>query len=364
MPGTRRSRALWIAAAVVAVATAAASGAAWASGRTPPAAPPAVPTASATVISTTLSSTTQLSGTLGHGAARTVFSPASGTVTSTAAPGSVVAQGAALFAVDDRPVVLLAGAVPAWRDLSVDVAPGPDVAQLEQDLVTLGYTAGLDLTVDGVFTSTTAVAVERWQRALGLPATGVVTRSGIVFEASPLRILAVAAPPGSPIGDGQPALSVGSTQVLVTADVPVTQVSLVHAGDAVTVVLPAGTAAKGQVTAVSAVATNPDAAGSGSGQQNGPPTVPATIVLDDPAAAAGLDQAPVTIDVTDRTVHDALAVPITALVALQGGGYAVYVRHGAARTLVAVTPGLFADTLVQVTSTGLHAGDEVVIPSS
>ena len=92
--------------------------------------------------------------------------------------------------------------------------------------------------------------------------------------------------------------------------------------------------------------------------------MPATIVLDDPAPAAGLDQAPVTIDVTDRTVHDVLAVPITALVAVQGGGYGVYVRHGATRTLVGVTPGLFADTLVQVTSTGLHAGDAVVVPTS
>lgn len=364
MPRTRRNRALWIAAAAVAIVAAGAGGAAWASGRTPPPAPPPVSTASAKVIATTLSSTTQLSGTLGHGAARTIFSPASGTVTATATVGSTVTQGATLFAVDDSPVVLLAGTIPAWRDLSAGVPPGPDVTQLEQDLVALGYATGLDLTVDGVFTGTTAIAVERWQRSLGMPATGAVSRSAIVFEASPLRILGVAAPPGSRIGDGQPALSVGSTQVVVSADVPVTQTSLVHIGDAVTVTLPAGTDVKAHVTAVSAVAANPDASGSASGQQNGPPTVPATIVLDDPAAADGLDQAPVTIDVTDRTVHDVLAVPITALVALQGGGYGVYVRHGVTRRLVGVTPGLFADMLVQVTSSGLHAGDEVVVPSS
>ncbi|MEY9951522.1 peptidoglycan-binding protein [Leifsonia sp. EB34] len=363
MPRTERRRALWIALAVVAIVAAGAGGAAWASGRTAPSAPPAVPTSSATVISTTLSSTTQLSGTLGHGAARTVFSPVSGTVTATAPVGSTVAQGAALFAVDDRPVLLLAGTVPAWRDLSVGVPPGPDVTQLEQDLVALGFATGLDLTVDGVYTDTTATAVQRWQRSLGLPATGDVPRSLIVFESSPLRILGVAAQPGSRVGDGQPALSVGSTQVLVSADVPVTQTSLVHVGDAVTVTLPAGAHVTAHVTAVSAVATSPEGSGSGSGQQNGPPTVPATVVLDYPAAAAGLDQAPVTIDVTDRTVHDALAVPITALVALQGGGYGVYVRHGATRTLVGVTPGLFADTLVQVTSSALHAGDEVVVPS-
>ena len=67
-----------------------------------------------------------------------------------------------------------------------------------------------------------------------------------------------------------------------------------------------------------------------------------------------------------RVVSNVLAVPITALVALSGGGYGVYVvaASTSVRTLVGVTPGLFATTLVQVSSPGLHAGDRVIVPAS
>ena len=354
----------WALAAGALVVVAAVGGWAWAaSGAHPVPSTAAVPTATATVERTTLSSTTQLSGTLGHGAASPLFSPASGTVTAVPQLGSTVAPGGVLFAVDGRPVVLMRGSVPAWRDLQVGMSAGEDVRQLEQDLVALGFTTGLDLTVDDVYTRATAIAVDRWQRSLGLHATGIVARSDLVFEPGAVRILDIAAPLGSRVSDSEPAFTVDSTVVVVTADVPAGQTYLVHAGDKVTVTLPAGGTVPGTVVQVSSVAAE-QSTGSGGPQGNGPVTVPATITIDDPAQAAGLDQAPVTVEVTDKTVTGVLAVPITALVALAGGGYGVYVVHGAARTLVAVTPGLFAGTRVQVDSPGLRAGDKVVIPSS
>jgi hypothetical protein len=61
-------------------------------------------------------------------------------------------------------------------------------------------------------------------------------------------------------------------------------------------------------------------------------------------------------------------VPLSALVALAGGGYAVEVVHGAgateARQLVGVRTGLFSDTLVQVSGPGIAVGDLVEVPSS
>jgi hypothetical protein len=93
--------------------------------------------------------------------------------------------------------------------------------------------------------------------------------------------------------------------------------------------------------------------------------VSAQVRLIHPGAAAHLDQAPVTVDVTDRSVHGVLAVPITALVALAGGGYGVWVDGAdgpSGRHLVGVTPGLFATTLVQVTAPGLSVGDRVEVP--
>jgi hypothetical protein len=75
----------------------------------------------------------------------------------------------------------------------------------------------------------------------------------------------------------------------------------------------------------------------------------------------------VTVDISTASVKDALVVPVNALLALSGGGYAVEVagRHGV-RQLVAVALGLFDDAegLVQVSGSGLSAGEHVVVPST
>jgi multidrug efflux pump subunit AcrA (membrane-fusion protein) len=66
-------------------------------------------------------------------------------------------------------------------------------------------------------------------------------------------------------------------------------------------------------------------------------------------------------------VENALTVPVTALLALAGGGYAVeVVDPTGVHRLVAVELGLFDDAggLVQVSGSGLKAGQRVVVPGS
>ena len=67
-----------------------------------------------------------------------------------------------------------------------------------------------------------------------------------------------------------------------------------------------------------------------------------------------------------HSVTNALVIPVDALLAQSGGGYAVEVvdAHGNHR-LVSVRLGLFddADGLVQVTGTGLVVGQRVVVPN-
>ena len=94
-------------------------------------------------------------------------------------------------------------------------------------------------------------------------------------------------------------------------------------------------------------------------------TIPTFISLDQPAKAAGLDRAPVQVDISTRGVDDALSVPVTALVGRSGGGFAVeVVRPGARRELVAVTLGLFDTGNGRVQVDGrLHEHDLVVVPS-
>jgi hypothetical protein len=77
------------------------------------------------------------------------------------------------------------------------------------------------------------------------------------------------------------------------------------------------------------------------------------------------DQAPVNVSITNATVTSVMTVPVDSLLALASGGYAVEaIGTGGAHHLVGVTTGLFDDALgrVQVTSSGLSAGERVVVP--
>ena len=102
-----------------------------------------------------------------------------------------------------------------------------------------------------------------------------------------------------------------------------------------------------------------------SGGPDSGPTVPVQIRPTDPTAAGSLDQALVEVAITDQTVHNVLAVPVDALLARAGGGYAVEVVAGdGTHHLVRVSLGLFDDAagMVQVSGPGLAAGQRVVVP--
>src|SRR5689334_8297335 len=73
---------------------------------------------SATITRGTLVEVANVAGTLGFGPEHPVESRLTGTVTALAAVGSTVVRGQALFRVDDRPVILLYGGLPAYRDLT------------------------------------------------------------------------------------------------------------------------------------------------------------------------------------------------------------------------------------------------------
>ena len=72
------------------------------------------------------------------------------------------------------------------------------------------------------------------------------------------------------------------------------------------------------------------------------------------------------VSIVTGRVRDALVVPVSALLAQTGGGYAVEVAGARSNHLVAVAPGLFDDEdgLVQVTGAGLSAGQRVVVPTA
>jgi peptidoglycan hydrolase-like protein with peptidoglycan-binding domain len=323
------------------------------------------------VVRADLTSTTQVTGTLGFAGSRTIVGQTAGSLfTWLPSPGAVVRRGQRLYEVDGRAVPLLFGRRPEWRTLSTGVLPGPDVAQLEANLVRLGHADRSLLTIDRHFTWQTAAALRRWQAARGVTATGTLAPGDVAYAPGPLRVTSVATKLGGTPQPGQPVVSGTATVRQVSAPLPVTLQHLVHAGDAVTVTLPDGSStARGVVASVGHVATAASAAeaGQGGGQPSAgetPATVTLRVRLFNPRAGGAVDAAPVTVNITSARARHVLAVPVGALVALAGGGYAVEVVHGTARRLVAVRTGLFANTRVQVSGRGLEAGTRVQVPAS
>jgi hypothetical protein len=330
--------------------------------------------ATATVTRRSLTSQTPVNATLGYAGSYTVTGKASGTITWLPAAGQMIRQGQVLYRVDNgTPVVLLHGSVPDWRALS-ESTTGQDVSQLNHDLVALGYADSADISALGwdYFSWETKYGLQRLQSALGISdPPGSLPLGQAVFEPGPLRVTTVSAQLGSP-GQG-PVLTATSTTPVVTINLDPSLQTEVKDGDTVTVTLPDGTATPGVVSSVGTVATPSSGTGSGSGSgsssgsSGSPATIPVQVTLSHPRAAAGLDQAQVTVGITTGSVSDALAVPVTALVAQAGGGYAVEeVTASGGRRLVPVTPGLFDDVdgLVQVTGSGLAPGMRVVVPST
>jgi peptidoglycan hydrolase-like protein with peptidoglycan-binding domain len=374
-PRARRRRAVVVAAPLACAGLAAGIvlGGAALRGEHPAAAASTVAVSTAPVVRTDLANTTQVSGSLGYKGTYSIVNQVQGTAyTALPSPGATVRRGKRLYEVDGTPVTLFYGSRPEWRPLAPGVLAGPDVAQLDANLIALGYGAGL--AVSDYFTDATSYAVELWQQARGLPVTGTVPLGQIAYAPGPLRITSVNVSLGMTPQPGAQMLTATSPVPIVQAALPVGQEYLVKAGESVTVTLPDGvTTTPGLVASVSQVATAASGSGSGGASDGASPapgggssqaTVLMIVRLTHPAVAGNLDQAPVNVNIVTARAQAVLAVPVSALVALAGGGYALEVVDGTARHLAAVQAGLFADTLVQVSGPGLSAGMTVEVPSS
>jgi peptidoglycan hydrolase-like protein with peptidoglycan-binding domain len=276
--------------------------------------------------------------------------------------GQVIRRGGTLFAIDDRPVVLLYGRVTAWRAFRAGMSPGRDVAELNANLRALGYGSGLS---GNAFTSATAAAIRSFQAARGVAPSGELLLGAVVFEPRAVRVTSVTPSRGAVVQTGA-VLEVTSTRRQVEIALDAGQQADVKVGDPVTITLPDNrTTTRGRVSYVGTVATEPSDSGDSQNSSQSP-TIEVHVTPTDPAATGRLDQAPVTVAITTATVDRALVVPVNALLALAGGGYAVErVAADGTHRLVPVEPGLFddADGLVQVTGPGLAPGQRIVVPA-
>jgi hypothetical protein len=137
-------------------------------------------------------------GTLGYEAAQTVYDRLSGTITWLPSLGQAIRPGGTLFMVDGRPVVLMDGSTPAFRELAPGVAGGRDVLQLNRNLAALGYDPA-PLEIDDEWQAATTAGVDALQAGLGEQRTGRLAFGDVVFLPGEQLVASVQATLG---GDG------------------------------------------------------------------------------------------------------------------------------------------------------------------
>lgn len=317
---------------------------------------PELPAATTEVTRQTLTASTSFDGELGYGVSETITNRLTGTITGLPQIGDVIKRGKALYSVDDQPVILLYGDLPAYRTLN-DGDEGTDVEQLEQNLAKLGYEG---FTVDDEYTWYTAQAVEEWQEDLGVEETGEVELGQVVFLPKSIRVEALPVQLGDPATAGQSVLSHTATAQAVTVDLDPSDLAVVDRGDQVGIELPDGTTVDGKVTDIS---TKIESGSSAEAEAETTVSMVAELTGDEAKkAVAEYDQAAVDVVIITEEREDVLAVPVTALLALADGGYGLEVVAGGTSSYVKVSTGLFADGKVEITGERIDEGTIVGMP--
>jgi hypothetical protein len=325
------------------------------------------PTSTATISEGSLSSQISADGTLQYttpgGSGYSVINQASGTFSRLPRAGEVFSRGQVLYRVSNEPVILLYGNTPVYRSLS-EGDRGPDVRELNENLVALGYATNSEVEGDwSYFSAETQPALERLQYHLGEQETGSLTEGQAVFLPGQVRISTVNATLGTSARPDTAVMQATSNSQQVVVNLDASEQSEVKVGDDVQITLPDGQTTPGVLSSIGTVlASSSPNSSSGSGSSS--TTLPLYITLEHPKAASELDQAPVTVEITTAAVRHALIVPIDALLALSGGYAVETVGADGVHKLVAVSLGTFDDAAGTVQITGdVQAGERIVVPN-
>lgn len=186
-------------------------------------------------------------------------------------------------------------------------------------------------------------------------------QAGAPAQATPEADAEGADEPEGSGGTASPATTVMTTSSerrVVSVDLDPADTDLAERGSTARVELPDGKVVKGRVASVGTVAeTETTAEG-----ETTDPTIAVTISLPEGSRVTGLDQAPVTVELTDEVRRDVFAVPVEALLGTAGDDYAIVVVDAQGRRQVPVVPGLFADGYVEVEGDDLREGSAVEVP--
>ena len=286
------------------------------------------------------------------------------------AAGTAITTGTELFAQNGFPVVAIEGdpsTLPALnRTLTASSSDGIDIKLFEAMLHAGNFDKAAPLTIDDHFDSKTAAAAVAWWKSLGVTASAsnvsIPAGSFVVVPGGLYAGAALVADGGATVGNPVVLpLTTASRQITTTA--PVGDATFVQ-GASIEVLFPDQSTGTGTIVSVGTVASN------NSNTPGATPTVPITLNVDKvPAAYDSFVQIPVTLRVVSQEAKGAFVVPVSALVALAEGGFAVEVVDGTnpdsslVTHLIAVTPGIYANGFVAITGNDVKDGLTVVVPA-
>jgi peptidoglycan hydrolase-like protein with peptidoglycan-binding domain len=278
--------------------------------------------------------------------------------------GSLAYQGSVLLEVAGQPFFLLQGTVPAYRNMEPGES-GQDIAQLQDDLISLGYGISSDTT--GEFGPGTSAAVTAFYKAIGYApprnTVGAKANRGAVVPLGeysfvprlPARIVKMDLTVGQSATAGGLVLAMGSPVIIGQLNPSVAR--LIGRGMLVTITEPGtGVTLGGQVTSVSGSTAAKASISGGLYVKMG---IRASQPL--PMSLVGQD---VSLTITDaRSSGPVLAVPEAAVFAGVDGGTFVNKVVDGKLVRVPVRVGMSGSGLLQVTPAhpgALTAGDQVV----
>lgn len=349
---------------------------------------PEVVAPTATVTRGDLRLTQRVDGELDFGVPRLVTGRGEGVITWLPSAGVEVGRGEQLYRVDDAPVAVLFGDLPLYRTLATpadlveldpslgeadagadpgsqdvegedveggeesappppplpDPLEGRDVDLLAANLAELGYWSGA--TSDVAYDAALAGAVEEWQDDRDVEETGVVEPADVVVARGPVRVDTVVAQVGADAAVD--VLTTTGTAKVVVLAVEAEVARSIEPGRRLQVTTADGVRVATTVASIGTTALEDE--------NGGPPTLAVTVEPVKPKQVARAPLGPVTADVVTAARRDVLQVPLTALVSLAGGGYAVETPDS---SLVPVTIGMVADGQVEVS--GVEEGLVVVV---
>lgn len=328
-----------------------------AASETPTSTVPQAPPSLATVEQRDLIDTFETDGTLTYGDPKAIHVTAEGYISELPEVDDVPSFDAPVFLIDDEPVFLMQGDLPQYRDFKPSMKDGPDVLQLEESLSKMTFIDNSNITVDEDYTSATQDAMDRLYEHYGYEAPDDFPIGTILFVPEPFRVDELDVDRGQ-LFNGGAVFGATSPNYKVVVNVDSKRLQYFTEGVEATVELPSGEKVLGVVKGgTREVQGSFNSANSNESDV----TIEVEIELKESVDDQYPEGAPVAVSVTKDEFKDVTVVPVNALVAVAGGGFAVDVWNGSSGDLVAVEIGADVDGLVAITGE-IEAGQQVVVP--